>query len=682
MACTQKLCFTWREMFTRHPVRRPSHITARIMAYALATGDDPYGKLCSEKPTLLPEDLDLGADLQVAIREKLPITSLRFAFTLYSDEPQNDQVFCVEGLSDQWYRVVEKNGQMLQIKHPNQSQALWDYWTNSLDMDGKSRVDRKSLQQKLFSSLAVKMLEWYPPVREMSTMQKLLHVKDGIIVGRTATALPLNVAHAEIARSISPQFPEAVQPVTAAVLSNDLLDELEIPLPLKFPSPGSPMDSNGFDTDQLEGSVGSVENAKSLKKDDPEKLESGTGDSHQQITHRKYTDNVLIDPKASEYDLMTPLEFTDRCAPPTCYRLDDVPDKVQDGLTELTVHSVGLHGQKLAEQAGLTELTWASLLALRDTCINALPRSRFGSGRPEDIDPKFWRYASNSLFQGLGTRHGLLRSFSEPRDLDSKTLWKKLDAFHWHRFAPDIILSYLWHGIEDLFIPPPTFTRKKKYKKRGKPDKQTAAPLYVEDDDAAHMIMICIYALVGSVRFVIRNDRVWTVANEVWLNHGRFLDYSKTFPLRGQTQAESEDTADMIDAFHSEAALRLASRLVKAISARRYFYERTLYPQKGCFPTAYHRQTTFPLMNTILKNLVRIEEHTKPRWSSRTGFRVILVFINWMRMLFMQNWNGQPQLNRSDVAGAAVEIMSEISEFDLFVSIKHPLSIKMDIFLE
>jgi hypothetical protein len=588
------------------------------------------------------------------------------------DEPQNDEVFCVKDRDPQWYRTVTKKDQVLQINHPSQSQALWDYWKNSLDMDGKPRLDRKSLQQKLFSSSPVKIFEWYPVVRELSMMQKLLGVKDGIIVGRTATALPLNVSDAEIARSISPQFPGTAQPIKAAVLSDDALDYFEIPLPLKLPSPNSHPDLKGSDEAQPEASPARVENATSLPKDSPEESESIPEHSRKPINHSRYKANVVVDPKASEYELMTPSEFTDRCAPPT---YPQVPAQVQFGLTELTVHCVGLHGQKFVEQAGLTELTWVTFLALRNTCINAIPTTCFGPGRPEDIDPVLWQYTSNSLFQGLGTRRGLLRSFPEPRNVNAITPWRIIETFHWHRFAPDIILSYLWHGIEDLFIPPPTSTRKKRYKnghkrglnKRDQTDQEPSAPQYVEDSDAAHMIMICIYALAGSVKFLTREVPVWNLVNDDWMSNGRFLDSSKTFAMLGQTPAKSEEITDLIDAFHSEAALRLASRLVKAIGARRCFFENKAYPRGGGLRTAYHRQTTFPLMNIVLQNLVRIEDQSRPQWSSRSGFRVAHVFINWMRMVFMQNWDGQPQLNRWDVAGAALEIMSETSEFDLFV---------------
>jgi hypothetical protein len=118
---------------------------------------------------------------------------------------------------------------------------------------------------------------------------------------------------------------------------------------------------------------------------------------------------------------------------------------------------------------------------------------------------------------------------------------------------------------------------------------------------------------------------------------------------------------DIVDAFHSEAALRLASRLVRAIAARRAFFEME-HGTRHAREHAGNQRPDFPLINMIIARLKKIED-LYPECKDCTklhGFRLTLVFMNWLRMLIMQNWNGDAVVNRWGTIGAATEIMANI----------------------
>jgi hypothetical protein len=309
-------------------------------------------------------------------------------------------------------------------------------------------------------------------------------------------------------------------------------------------------------------------------------------------------------------------------------------------------------------------------LALREVCVSDLPESTFEPGQPENLDPALWQYVSNTLFQGLGSAEGLLKSFTSDDDKNPWKVWENLDAFCWHRFSPDTIMNYLWHGIEDLFIPPPGLTPPDKYKSTSQ-NRRNLKGRYLTDSEALHIIMICIYALVGSARLRVSEYAQWIGINYTLLNDGHSFAVEMT-RLKSTTSEYNErvlGTIEILDAFHSTASLRLASRLVKAIAARKCFYEM----EHGFQNSSAGREngsSEFPLMELIKEELVRIDKSTlKGEYTGRAvGCRFVLIFINWLRMLVLQNWDGQPEVNRWSTAGAAIEILASIGRLTFSIS--------------
>ncbi|KAF2760350.1 hypothetical protein EJ05DRAFT_536470 [Pseudovirgaria hyperparasitica] len=246
----------------------------------------------------------------------------------------------------------------------------------------------------------------------------------------------------------------------------------------------------------------------------------------------------------------------------------------------------------------------------------------------------------------------------------------------WSRINGAFIFDCLWEALEPLFRPPPEIIVDGKeprlrtpqtsvYGDRGKnhtarldTKKSADGPRYIPDCEAAYVIIICIHALTSQVPR--GSPSVWPLVRE--RSHGVHIPASATKSL---PRPLVKSLIEIIDAMQYEPALRLAERLIRAISARRCFFEilNALEGTEG-------NNTAFDLMRMVLEYLQEAEkcrreiidcqpdtpeEHDGPGWS------VSAVWLEWLKTICVTHWDKEPLIKRWNVVGGAIDMMNEMA---------------------
>ncbi|KAK3061362.1 hypothetical protein LTS18_006432, partial [Coniosporium uncinatum] len=259
-------------------------------------------------------------------------------------------------------------------------------------------------------------------------------------------------------------------------------------------------------------------------------------------------------------------------------------------------NGTGLNG-KTTNRAGIAESShiesFSNAIDIKKASKEEPDSHRKNSQKPEDVTRQLW--TSNPLLDLLSptlefVNESLFRNLSDPRRLldcfrDTSlaaTAHSPLSHLHpvkleaafrgWTRINGSLVCDSLWMALEALFTPPPNVARQRRTNSQRKDDlhlpfttEQSTA--YVNDEDAAHIIMVCIHALTS---LVFRGTPV------VWQNvlknraDGRIAPDPKEMR---SADVNAKMHMDVVDQLEYEPGLRLAQRLARAVAARRRFFE-------------------------------------------------------------------------------------------------------------
>lgn len=127
----------------------------------------------------------------------------------------------------------------------------------------------------------------------------------------------------------------------------------------------------------------------------------------------------------------------------------------------------------------------------------------------------------------------------------------------------------------------------------------------------------------------------------------------------------------VLDAFESEPALRLLSRLVTIIAARDCV--------EACVPDNETHGQTYPnhaqgVRHKLLASLIQEEKAVRNakygdllRDDVLHGKSVLgttsLLWLEWLRKLFLKHWDGSFRIHRKGISGAALELMEDICKW-------------------
>ncbi|KAF2735284.1 hypothetical protein EJ04DRAFT_543100 [Polyplosphaeria fusca] len=690
--CTTSTCLSCKKRLNTRPFRAPTQLTARALAHFLASQDDPHQGLCPHELKVPPHTLEVeGVD-----RIEIPLeygSHGRF-FNVFPSELSPAQKSTLDtrngadGASGDGARAKPRPGNKRPTSGHRQSGEA--KVANSLKGRHQTKKDVKSLSQNLYDTATVirsfskqipSPLSVFSALRiagefaasenhgpsvaaykkepppYVSTSETMDHVKSHATRPHvTKTGTPTNSIY-------SPRSSKAQKP-PASLITSEVLSNGEQVHRVRHHLPGSPAQDD--DPPTLDGSRDSPTHLKSKMKRKPLSLDVGLAKPG--VT--------ILSPLGNRRDEES------RAIP---------PDNNSPALP-VTSH-----------------LNCKTLESLKDSVYEHRDQQPSGIAYSVDFDTdSFFRpakpFVNRSLFYTLSDPETLLRSFRDEQNAAYKDSplphldgLRLTSAFRdWTPRNGALVFDSLWIAAKALFNPPPELNVEKS--PRLKPSRKSPTsngPLpqtpsspepgynrYLNDEEAAHIIMICIHALTSSVSIG------WP---RTWLQLRHLRSWGVLLP-DAPTNVDQNDVFDpwlnIIDELEYEPALRLADRLVRGIGARKCF-EHILgtLSDRGSTSTLandFDSDTGRPsFIEILIRHLGVVEQvsladkrkkKTHHKYSEDPGWTVTSVFMEWLRSLVIKKWDGKADINRWGSVGASVEIL-----VDLYAN-KELLNLRSDMF--
>ena len=696
------------------------------MAYYLASQENPQAKLCPHKPAIMPEELDMDSEEMIEIIKGTGIPKEKLMFYLENRESSTSRVS-----GDGSHQPVEPGA----VVEQDMALTPKQFWTQ---YHGLTPKDRKSFTQMLYRTVAARFFEWATLQRPAQTYQKALNSANGVSQPaaedpgqhRPEQQLQLTLTDSlrkdprpTLTNQHSSRDTNEEKGLTNGSTSSEYINgdtekaqDRNPPrglAPRRRPSistPAQAMLKRSEPTKRLRNTNGLVIDTGKDKLEERKPSYVGTGHDwigmdglqkpipgsdtelpdkfrpqnsrfnsyivpNEEPRHPRISDIQLSGQKRQ--DSATEQQVKAKEEPPA-------PEKLWDGLPVLSQLDCSVMHELIALycEASSKSPTLRMLHLSPDRLLGTAT-----SGATLDLDNPAIAFVYRSLAYTLSSPAALLRSFREDG-------WKRAresplphlhpsridDAFRSLALADaSVVFDSLWRGLEPLFTPPPQLTARKarvpgKKGRNASSTMPTTAPVYYSDEEAAHIIMICIHALTAFVttcpfqtmKFV-RTSRSW---GEIYPPHFSISEHPFRRPM-----------LSVIDELEYEPAIRLANRLVRAIAARRSHHEilKAIRPEgKGKAPMAScpsSQTSKFPLMDIIIRHLIEIERsrarHLKPPSLERAladfeegaaGTDIPYVLLEWLRTIILKEWDMSPSLKRWDAVGAAFELMSDLYE--------------------
>ncbi|KAF2642802.1 hypothetical protein P280DRAFT_468109 [Massarina eburnea CBS 473.64] len=293
-------------------------------------------------------------------------------------------------------------------------------------------------------------------------------------------------------------------------------------------------------------------------------------------------------------------------------------------------------------------------------------------------------FVNRSLFYTLSKPATLLESFRDLSNPDYKeSPLPHLDASRltvafgdWKQRNGALIFDSLWTAVEALFRPPPELDTQKS--PRLKPSRKDAvrrtpetykspsdiSTPYLSDEEAAHLVMICVHALTSLVSTSWPNS---------WPQVRNFRGWGVVLPSAPPGPDHANSFArfiSIIDELEFEPAIRLADRLLRGIGTRMCF-EHILASLKGRdvgAETSHSRQVS-PLLSLLIEHLAVVEraaiaKKTKHKVNQNPaedpGWTVTATFLEWLRTIIIKKFDGKAEVNKWDSVGAAIIVLDSL----------------------
>ncbi|KAJ5380972.1 uncharacterized protein N7496_003400 [Penicillium cataractarum] len=230
----------------------------------------------------------------------------------------------------------------------------------------------------------------------------------------------------------------------------------------------------------------------------------------------------------------------------------------------------------------------------------------------------------------------------------------------------DIALHSLWSSLDKLFLPPNELAssgRPSRRSSRSSTMTSSAPPVVrrlsesanneqLSDADAAYIATVAFFVLVSSVpdleigtwRGILRMRAAGTVASSA--------DMQKLSPEHAQQAVEATDRLE------HELGLRLINRLVRALAARLAYHE--ISKARQVYSLDLPKQRKANVLDRIMDHFSeqRPQNFSETEDSSSHSTGPIPLIVEWLRTLFLREWDGNPELARSSAAGGAVQILA------------------------
>ncbi|OKL56359.1 hypothetical protein UA08_08511 [Talaromyces atroroseus] len=302
---------------------------------------------------------------------------------------------------------------------------------------------------------------------------------------------------------------------------------------------------------------------------------------------------------------------------------------------------------------------------------------RYATHRQREVFP----FIAQSVYYGLGNSQHLLKSFrrelplspnshhlsEDETTVDLRTLEYTLRKLQ--EICPwDLVLNSLWNSLEQLFVPPRDLPTVFKYSRRmsqyaiecSSPNaiQSSTSDEPLSDADAAHMLTVVFFTLITFLPKV--DSQTWRGIQQI-REAGTVLPDSQIQKLPAQNTGLLVNVTDKLE---HDLALRLVHRLVRALTARLAFYEISKAKTLSSVETKQRRDQS--VLELLFENLRQHTEILKKDIGQETGPVAMdtpvaaAVIIEWLRTLFLKEWDGKPEIARSEATGGAVQILSSM----------------------
>jgi hypothetical protein len=239
-----------------------------------------------------------------------------------------------------------------------------------------------------------------------------------------------------------------------------------------------------------------------------------------------------------------------------------------------------------------------------------------------------------------------------------------------------LICDSLCEALQALFTPPPevaaqnssaSHTRRSSNLITVSPypiaEQKSTTTNYLNDIDALHIIVVCIYALTSLP--TSRNP-------EAWVKLRRARRWGAVWPsFRDPTLwpvGVATAVSNLVDAYEYEPAIRLADKLVRAVAARgRFAAMQDDLSSSRENDTGAPLDPHFGLLDLLMLHLTTIDSHSNlPDYIGpeddkiMAGWSLNSSLLDWLQTIVLKRWDGNSEFSKSSSIGAALELMYKI----------------------
>ncbi|KAJ5499157.1 hypothetical protein N7453_008208 [Penicillium expansum] len=717
--CRTSTCASHRRRLSEGPYRRYTELSARTLACYLASLDDPETGLCLNLPKPPPQ-LTAEDYHRISLRRTRTLEAQTAAAHRSPKPDRYDEDHSAHDVS----RPSQNRSAVSEVKEGGSSPQIRTGGSYIRDLDHTAEQqlkDPKSFTQNLFDTISLRMVEWLPLRRAPATLEpnsklpapgaanhpstheKHHHHADkipGRDVKTTGSSTASNQPGSQ-PRTPSSRTSASQHPAVELKFQNQHVKRLSVSEVDHWrQSPRSSLEDKRKPEFNMKLPVASSDEFVSLPsppalKHRPQKHRGRIGDvdsvppTEQRKSQRrvswdsqKLLDEVSPIPSTRSTEPMPP----PRPLPPSVAQspserkpkqilvensLDTIP--LAQTVTHLTPEIIDGLSQIMIESAEDADCWEEELDRIQCTGSFEQPDWLFATLRQREVFP----FVAQSAFFVFSNPSQILRSFnSESSDMIGATFGRldvsrlRLSLQRLFTICPwDIALHSLWSSLDKLFVPPRGFTSSGRPSRRSSRSSTMTGPAgppvvprrmsesasedHLSDPDAAYIATIALFTLVsfvpnidlGTWRTVVRMRAAGSVAS---------LSDMRRLPSKNAQQA-----IELTDRLEHELGLRLINRLVRALTARLAYDEIS----KSCqvYSLDVPKQRRLSVLDRVVDYLSEHHiSHTAGSDEPADSISPASLIVEWLRTLFLREWDGNPEMARSSPAGGAIQILASM----------------------
>lgn len=280
---------------------------------------------------------------------------------------------------------------------------------------------------------------------------------------------------------------------------------------------------------------------------------------------------------------------------------------------------------------------------------NAKPlkrRQKIGGAGPPNLKLEWKLFLEQSIFTTLSSPRAVIESFTQQGALlDSQSLWYCM--LRMTRVAPSLVFDSLWAASASLFAPPKTPAPP--HTPMAKALRRNAASL--SNEEAGFLLSVCFHALVAAAPLLTDFTQL--------MNMSRIRSHGLALSRSGAVASQPTSLClQYEDVFSDHMALRLARRLLAAVSTRRHFDE--LSQLSNSSEDGVKEPN---MVNVLLSHLDFSNGESQPALhfsgSERLMHekRVPILLLDWARTVMIDEWGGRPEVAGDGAFGGALSLM-------------------------